>query len=446
MDKMKRMLFAVVVGLGALASTAGAQQDRIRIELNMGQQRPRLAAPDFHAANADPQTAPLNTAFNETLWSDLDNAGIFDMVARSFYPLKTPGTPNELQASVWSNPPPNAGVLTFGNLGVNGGKVDVQGWLFDVKNAGSPAILGKEYREDATVDNARLIAHRFANEIIARLGAGIPGIAESKIYFISTRSGAKEVWMMDYDGANQKQLTHHGGIALSPQVSPDNSRVAFSGLSKDSWQIMMYSMDLGRLVSFPRFGGDNYSRAWSSDGTKIAFASTMGQGTSGIFVADASGAGAKRLTSGHSDVSPVFNPKTNGQIAWVSGRSGLPQIYIMDSDGSNVQRVTDQGYAVSPCWSPNGLLLAFSWNRKYGPGLPGGQDIYLMDIVSKQFVQLTHDAGTNDFPSWSPDGRHLVFESTRSGSAQVWSMLADGTHQQQLTRSAKNTQPNWSSK
>src|SRR6516225_7478420 len=106
MDKRKRTLFAVLVALGALASTAGAQ-DRIRIELNMGQERPRLAAPDFRAANPDPQTAPLNTAFNETLWNDLDNAGIFDMVARSFYPVKTPGTPNELQASVWGNPPPN---------------------------------------------------------------------------------------------------------------------------------------------------------------------------------------------------------------------------------------------------------------------------------------------------------------------------------------------------
>ncbi len=445
MDKTKRTLFAVVVAVAALAQAAGAQ-DRIRIELNMGQERPRLAAPDFRAASPDPQTGPLNTAFNETLWNDLDNAGIFDMVARSFYPLKSPGTPNELQASVWSNPPPNAGVVTFGNLGASNGKVDVQGWLYDVKNPGSPAILGKQYREDASVDNARLIAHRFANEIIARLGAGIPGIAESKVFFVSTRSGAKEVWVMDYDGANQKQLTHNGGIVLSPQVSPDGSRLAFSALLKDSWQVMMYSLDLGRTVAFPRFAGDNYSPTWSSDGTKIAFSSTMGQGTSGIFVADASGAGAKRLTSGHSDVSPVFNPKTNGQIAWVSGRSGLPQIYIMDSDGSNVQRITDQGYAVSPAWSPNGLLLAFSWNRKYGPGIPGGQDIYLMDIVSKQFVQLTHDAGTNDFPSWSPDGRHLVFESKRSGSVQVWTMLADGTHQQQLTRTGKNSQPNWSSK
>src|SRR5262245_48571635 len=177
MDKTKRTLFAVAVALAGVVATAGAQ-DRIRIELNMGQERPRLAAPFFRVANADPQTAPLNTAFNETLWNDLANAGIFDMVAQSLMPLQSPATPNELKPAVWSSPPPNAGVVAFGNLGVSSGKVDVQGWLFDVKNPGAPAILGKQYREDANVDNARLIAHRFANEIIARLGAGIPGIAE----------------------------------------------------------------------------------------------------------------------------------------------------------------------------------------------------------------------------------------------------------------------------
>ena len=94
----------------------------------------------------------------------------------------------------------------------------------------------------------------------------------------------------------------------------------------------------------------------------------------------------------------------------MSGRTGLPQIYTMDQDGANVQRMTDGGYAVSPSWSSSGQFLTFSWNRKYGPGAPGGQDIYIMDIATKRWQQLTHDAGTNDFPSWAPDGRHIVFE------------------------------------
>jgi len=122
----------------------------------------------------------------------------------------------------------------------------------------------------------------------------------------------------------------------------------------------------------------------------------------------------------------------------------LPQVYTMDADGSNVQRLTDQGYAVSPAWSPNGQFLVVSWMRKYGPGAPGAQDIYIMDIASKQWVQLTHDGGRNDFPYWSPDGRHIIFQSSRAGSLQIWTMLAAGTNQKQLTFAGANSQPNWS--
>ena len=101
-----------------------------------------------------------------------------------------------------------------------------------------------------------ITAHKFADEIIFRLGGGIPGIAESKIYFISSRSGHKEIWAMDYDGANQHQVTHLGSISLSPRISPDGSRLAFSSVTRGNWEILMYSLDLNRLVSFPRFGGD----------------------------------------------------------------------------------------------------------------------------------------------------------------------------------------------
>jgi TolB protein len=444
LNKKTRTHFALLFILLVLPLAQSKAQDWYKGGTNKGAPI-RLAVPDFKQASADAANMPLLSAFNQTLWSDLDNAGMFEMVAKSFYPAGTPGAPADIKLDAWGNPPPNASMLAFGNLGVNGGKLEVQGWLDDVKNTQSPQILGKQYREDPTADNARVIAHRFANEIITRLG-GIPGVAESKIYFISTRSGSKEVWQMDYDGASQQRVTKLGSVALSPRISPDGSRLAFSALTKspESWQIMMYSLDLGRMVSFPRHAGGNYSPAWSSDGTKIAFSSSMGTGASEIFIADASGAGPRRLTNGRSDVSPVFNPRTNAQIAFVSGRTGLPQIYMMDADGSNVQRVTDQGYAVSPSWSPNGLLLAFSWVRHYGPGVLGGADIYVMDVASRQIIQLTHDGGRNDFPSWSPDGRHVVFQSNRSGTEQIWSVLADGTHLQQLTREGRNTQPNWS--
>ena len=444
---MKR--FAAIFLSAVIASAAfGAPpppQDWIRTGTGLGVEKIRLAVPDFKTAT-DPDSKKLAATFNVTLWNDLQAAGIFDIVSQSFYPLSAPGVPQEVRLGEWAAPPPNAGMLVFGNVAVQGGSLAVQGWLYDVKNAQSPQVLGKQYREDANDDNARLIAHRFADEIIFRLGGGIPGIAESRIYFVSSRSGAKEVWQMDYDGANQKQITHLGTMALSPHASPDGSRIAFSGVSNVEWQILMYSLELNRAVSFPRFQGTNLSPAWSSDGKWLAFSSSRA-GDSEIYVADVMGSNPRRLTNSKGpDVSPTWNPKTNAQIAWVSGRTGLPQIYTMESDGTNVVRMTDQGYAVSPSWSPNGQLLAFAWVRHYGPGAPGASDIYVMDVASKQWVQLTHDGGRNDFPTWSPDGRHIAFQSNRTGKTQIWSMLADGSQARQLTTAGQNSQPNWSFK
>jgi TolB protein len=441
----KQSLWRLVPLLIALALPAAAQ-DWIRTGTGLGMEKVRLAAADFKPSTNDPRNTDLLNTFNQTLWNDLDAAGIFDMVSKSFYPLQQPATPQEINLGAWSNPPPNASMLAFGNLGVTGSDVAVQGWLYDVKNAQSPQVLGKQYREAATADNARKIAHEFANEIIYRLGGGIRGITESKIAFISHRTGHKEVWIMDYDGANQRQVTHLNSICLSPRISPDGAKIAFTTYAKGGVDLMIWSLDLNRFLTFPRFSGTNASPAWSPDGTKLAFSSSR-TGDPEIYVVNDTGTDLKRLTAYRGpDISPAWNPKTGGQIAWVSGRTGLPEIYIMDADGTNLQRMTDTGYAVSPSWSPNGQFLVFSWMRKYGPGEPGSQDIYLMDIASRQWVQLTHSEGRNDFPSWSPDGRHIVFQSTRSGSEQIWTMLADGTHQRQLTFTGSNTQPNWSFK
>jgi TolB protein len=448
MKLMLRSGFSILLALASVSALPSFAQDWVHTGSNLGNARIRLAAADFKPVGTDPQTTSLKATFDSTLFSDLQNAGIFDMVSKSFNPQGTPGSPQEINLPQWSTDPVNAAMVAFGALSASNGRLTVYGWLDDARNTANPQVLGKQYNEVASEDMARTVAHRFADEIISRLGGGINGIAETKIYFISNRTGTKEVWVMDYDGQNQHAVTRLGAISLSPRVSPDNSRVAFASLGKQGWSIRMWSLDLGRLVAFPAgtAGNSNLTPAWSSDGSKIAFSSSR-SGDPEIWITDAAGAPPHKITSFRGpDVAPTWNPRTNAQLAWVSGRTGLPQIYTMDQDGANVERLTDGGYAVSPSWAPNGQFLTFAWNRKYGPGAPGGQDIYVMDISTRplKWLQLTHESGSNDFPSWSPDNRHIVFERTVGGKAQIWSMLVDGTQQKQLTSTGQNFMPNWS--
>jgi TolB protein len=446
MKPFSRFIFSTLIAAASIFTQAAHAQDWIHTGSNLGNARIRIASADFKSANGDPQTPSLKATFDSTLYNDLSTAGIFDMVSKSMIPQATPGDPQEIHLQDWAAAPASAQMVAFGALSVSGGKVQVNGWLFDTANTATSQVLARQYSETASQEMARTIAHRFADEIILRLGGGINGIAETKIYFVSSRSGSKEIWAMDYDGQNQHPVTHLGSISLSPRISPDNSRLAFASLGKEGWSIRMFSLDLGRMVSFPggSAGGNNFSPAWSADGSKIAFSSGR-TGAPEIWISDAGGGGARQITSFRkADVAPTWNPRTNAQLAFVSGRTGEPQIYIMDQDGSNVQRLTDGGYAISPSWSPNGQFLTFSWNRKYGPGAPGGQDIYVMDIASKRWLQLTHESGSNDFPCWAPDGRHIVFERSVGGHAEIWSMLADGTEQHPLTHSGNNFMPNWS--
>jgi len=446
MKAYSRIFLLALAALAFLQSFRASAQDWVRTGTNLGNDRIRIAAAEFKAVGDDPQTLALKAVFDATFYGDLGSAGIFDLVSKSLAPQATPGSQQEINLAQWSAAPSNAAMVAFGALSSVKGRLVVYGWLDDTHNTGNPMILGKQYNEEASQENARTVAHRFADEIILRLGGGLNGVAETKIYFVSSRSGTKEIWAMDYDGQNQHQITHLGTVSLSPRISPDNSRLAFASLDSSGWAVRMYSLDLGRAVSFPAgvAGGSNLSPAWSGDGTRLAFSSSR-SGDSEIWVADATGANLHSVTSVRGpNVAPTWNPRSNAQIAWVGGISGEPQIYTMDQDGANVQRMTDTGYAISPSWSPSGQFLTFSWNRKYGPGAPGGQDIYVMDISSKKWLQLTHDAGSNDYPSWAPDGRHIVFERTMGKRVDLWTMLADGTEQHQLTETGNNFMPNWS--
>jgi TolB protein len=434
--------------LGVFLKPAAAQEKQawFRTGTGLGIEKIRVAVADFGPRADNAKTH--SQQFTQIVRDDLAFSGIIDLVSPSFYPTQALTQPSELQYPAWTDPNVKANYVAFGNLTETTSEVAIQAWLYDVNNPSSQSVVGKIYRGAPTDPQVRKFAHQFADEIIFKLSAGSPGIASTQIAFISSRTGSKEVWVMDYDGANQHPLTSLRTISLMPRWSPDASRIAFtcyqpvSGVT--SAQICMYSMDAAKVVSFQRFRGTNSAAAWSPDGTQLIFSSSMA-GNPELYVTDTSGGKPKRLTfSNGGSTSPAWNPKTGQSVVFVSDRGGIPKLYMMNADGTNVNLldVPDKGYLIDPAWSPNGQLLAFSWRRPNG-----NYDIYVMEPNSQQIINLTPDAGArNERPSWAPDGRHIVFESTRTGPRQIWTMLADGTQAHQLTLDGHNESPNWSPK
>ena len=416
-------------------------QDWFTTGINLGAARIRLAVPELTSRSGDPAGVKLTQEFNQVLWNDLDSSGIFDLVSKSMLPLKTPQDPGDVVIGDWTSPPANAKMLIFGRTEILNSNLVLTGRLYDLTNSASPSILAKRYVATMNEVSTREAAHRFANEVIQALGAGVPGIALSKLAFVSSRTGHQEIWLMDYDGFNQHPLTSYNSLSLTPRWSPDNSKIAFTTYVSGNPDIFVFSLASYKRIPFPKYTGLNTTPAWSPDGKRIAFCSSM-SGDPEVYVSDANGFNLQRLTfSPGVDISPVWNPKTGNEIAFVSDRSGSPQIYVMSSDGTNVRRlISGGGDASSPSWSPNGLFIAFSWRVSE----TGTFDVYIIEIATGRIVQVTHDAGRNEHPYWSPDGRHLVFESNRSGSKQVWTMLADGSNPRQLTRQGNNWNPSWS--
>jgi len=455
---MKRSLWFAAAFTGVLVVLA-AQQSDVIIKLEGGA-RPAIAVPDLRGSGA---AQPLMNAFNETLYNDLDASGLFKIVPKSMYPLQVPQQPSDLREppptqssrpgqqpangggawlSDWASPPVSANYLAFGYTAVQNNVFVLYGWLFNVtqSNVAQAQILGKRYFGSPDETGAKKAAHEFAADIIAQLGG--TSLLGSKIYFVSNRTGHKEIWGMDPDGSNQRQISHFNSLSIMPAVSPDGTKIAFTSYFHGNPAIFILSTDTGRRLPFyNQVASMNATPDFTPDGKQLLYASTA-SGWAQIYVANMDGSNLRRISNTRAlEVEPKVNPKTGTDLAFVSGRSGPQQIYRMNMDGADVQRLSNgEGEASNPAWHPNGQILAFAWTRGFATG---NFNIFVMDVATRNFNQLTYGAGRNENPTWAPDGRHLAFMSTRSGSEQIWTMLADGTQLKQLTTAGKNSTPIW---
>jgi TolB protein len=424
--------------------------------------KPTIAVPDFRGAG-DAQN--FMNAFNGTLWSDLQNSGQLKLLPKTVYPLTIPQQPADFKPPVngknqgpwltdWSGPPVNGNYLAFGYTATQNGQLALYGWLYDVKqaNPSSAQLLAKVYVGSADEAGAKKIAQEFAADILKLFGA--TSLMGSRIYFVSDRTGHKEIWSMNYDGTDQKEFTHYGTITTFPVVSQDGAKIAFTvypmrpaspghPATEGQPRIYVHSLETGRkLVYLNQEASMNAASDFMPDNRHLLIYSTASTGISQIFMTDVDGGGFHRITNTRAlEVEAKANPKTGADIVFTSGRGGTPQIYRMNMDGTDVARLTTgEGDAVNPSWNPNGQIVAFSWTRGFEPG---NFNIFIMDIASGTLEQLTHGAGRNENPNWAPDGVHLVFSSKRGRTSQIFTMLADGTGLQQLTTQGNNEKPVW---
>jgi TolB protein len=446
----------VAAGMGMLLA---AQQQRppdiVDTISRRGQQIPAIAVPDFRGSS---EAQGLAGVFNETLWSDLKDSGVVKLIPKTLYPTVVPQQVSDLLEakpgidraggrlmSDWSNPPTEANCLVFGYATVVNGVFAAYGNLFDL---GKPTlntakmIAGRRYTADLNEEGVRKAAHAFAADILTIFGGKI--LAGTHLYFVSSRTGHKEIWEMDYDGSNQRQITHFNFIATSPAISPDGSRLmctAYPGEGKPA-RLFLYSTDPVRELAFvnPR-GSYTAHSSFSPDGKQVLFDGATDDSYR-IYIANLDGSGARVIRSSQDvEVQPVMNPKNPNVIAFTSGRSGTPQIYTMDASGGSLTRVTNGiGEAHNAAWAPDGNHIAFTWTQGYEPG---NLNIFIIDPATGSFTQLTHAEGKNENPTWAPDGVHLAFTSTRSGKEQIWSMLANGTDLKQLTTDGSNSNAVW---
>jgi len=408
-----------------------------------GGEAPRLAVPDFIALSTDAETVATAKTISSVLWDDLNFEREFAFIPRDVY-SSIPKTTSfsDIPFDRWREV--NADGLIVGTVQKMSAGFRVEMKLFNVRTR--TAVYPRQY--DGS--NARLFAHTISDEIHKSQRA-LNGVARSRLTFDSDRDGEKmsgtvqsrsikEIYISDYDGENQKRVTVGKTLNIAPRWSPDTRSIAYTSYRRGGANIFISNIFQGTLDEVTKGDkvGENWLPAWSPDGTRLAFSSTR-DGNPEIYVVNRDGSGLRRLTNNPSiDITPTWSP-SGTQIAFTSDRSGSPQIYVVGVDGLNLSKKTSESYCDRPTWSPAPFNeIAFA--SRSGPGF----DIRVLDLSTGVTKALTFGEGTNESPAFSPNGRHIVFTSTRSGKAQVFTMARDGKNVRQITKTGNNEKPDWS--
>jgi TolB protein len=416
------LLLALAI-LAVLPAIAGAQDDRIRLGIQYeAGVRPGIVV----------LAAPELDSVRKVIERDLDFSDRFEV-----------GFLTE-EAGRLSGP---INTELFKGLGVTWG-VELQpalgGVAVKVHHLPSGEVRQEWLRllDVGAVGDGRMAIHRISDDI-TELAAAARGIAATRIYFAMEDA----IWRIDSDGANQQRVSRGTGIALSPALSPDGQRLAFTELRDYAGVVVLQNLLSGARQQVPgtNAGGQSITPVFSPNGREMLYARTAEEGTDLYAVDIAQSCCVRRLTTGGKlavSMSPAYSPDGR-RVAFVSDRGGSPQIFVMDADGTN-QRVLvpfefgQTGPSQSPDWSPDGAAVAFHRD------VAGGRQIHVYELTTGRTRTVT-TSGRNEDPNWAPDARHLVFTSTRTGRNQLWILdLESGRMRQLMNVTGKPRLAAWS--
>ena len=297
-------------------------------------------------------------------------------------------------------------------------------------------------------NNYRRVGHIITDKVYQRL-TGEQGYFDTRIIYVAEEGPKtqriKKLAIMDQDGANTKYLTLGNELVLTPRFNPTNQMVTYLSYFRNLPRVYLLDIETGVQEVVGTFPGMTFAPRFSPDGKKIIM-SFAKDGNSDIYTMNLESREVEQITDHPSiDTSPSYSP--NGKfIAFNSDRSGYQQIYVMRSDGSNVKRISfGTGIYATPVWSPRGDLIAFTKLHK------GKFYIGVMRINGKGERLLTENF-YQEAPSWSPNGRVLIFyRETKSGdqgegfSATLWSIDLTGYNERKVETLTDASDPSWSS-
>jgi TolB protein len=406
---------------------------------------PKYAVPDFVALSSDRETSEAARTIGEVLFRDLEFEREFYLIPRDTYrSIPAAKSIDDALFDRWLEL--GADGLVLGSVQRTGSGLQVRFKLYNVRTRQS--VLGREYNGSAA--NPRQYAHTMSDEIHQHQRA-LRGVARTKLTFSSDRDGERlagpiddraiqEIYISDYDGANQRRVTVNRTLNITPVWSPDGRAIAYTSYRRGFPDVFVSFIYQGKLER-PADGTDrihNFLPAWSPDGTRIAFTSNR-DGNSEIYVINADGSGVRRLTNHPAiDSTPTWSP-TGQQLAFTSDRSGSPAIYMIGVDGLGLRRITTESYCDRATWSvPPHNEIAYTCRSG------GGYDIKVYDVAGGASRQITFGEGSNESPVFAPNGRHLAFTSTRDGKAQIYTIARDGRDVRRITSAGNNRFPSWS--